>query len=127
MSFIHHGRNNEQMLIPITMLRGGTSRAFYFEGKNVPPQGKGLEEFVLAVRGSPDPMAMDGLGGDSLLQSKVGIVSPSSHPDADVDYTFIQIFPDQPPGPNSKMNCGNISSGVPVVALMKERIPKPAA
>ena len=55
MSFIHHDRNNEQMLIPITMIRGGTSRGFYFEGKNVPPQGKGLEEFVLAVRGSPDP------------------------------------------------------------------------
>ena len=123
MSFIHHDRNNEQMLIPITMIRGGTSRGFYFEGKNVPPQGKGLEEFVLAVRGSPDPMAMDGLGGDTLLQSKVAIVSPSSRPDADVDYTFIQIFPDQPAGISYKMNCGNISSGVPVFALMKDMIP----
>jgi 2-methylaconitate isomerase len=84
MSFIHHDRNMEQMLIPITLIRGGTSRGFYFEGKNVPTQGKGLEEFVLAVRGSPDPMGMDGLGGDTILQSKVAIVSPSSRPDADV-------------------------------------------
>ena len=96
MSFIHHDRNIEQMLIPITVIRGGTSRGFYFEGKNVPPQGKGLEEFVLAARGSPDPMGMDGLGGDTILQSKVAIVSPSPRPDADVDYTFIQLFPDQP-------------------------------
>ena len=89
----------------------------------MPPQGKGLEEFVLAVRGSPDPMGMDGLGGDTLLQSKVAIVSPSSRPDADVDYTFIQIFPDQAAGLSYKMNCGNISSGVPVFALMKNMIP----
>ena len=37
---------------------------------------------------------MDGLGGDTPLQSKVVIVSPSSQPGADVDYTFIQMFPD---------------------------------
>jgi 2-methylaconitate isomerase len=126
MSFIHHDRNNEQMLIPITVIRGGTSRAFFFEGKDVPPQGKGLEEFLLAVRGSPDPMAMDGLGGDSLLQSKTAIVSPSSRPDADVDYTFVQIFPDQPATLSYKVNCGNISSAVPVFALMKDMIPNVA-
>ncbi len=34
MSFIHHDRNNEQMLIPITMIRGGTSRGHHiFSGK----------------------------------------------------------------------------------------------
>jgi 2-methylaconitate cis-trans-isomerase PrpF len=36
MSYIHHDRNNEQMLIPITLVRGGTSRSSYFEGKKVP-------------------------------------------------------------------------------------------
>ena len=29
MAYIHHDRNNEQMLIPITLVRGGTSRGFY--------------------------------------------------------------------------------------------------
>ena len=85
MSYIQHDRNNEQMLLPITLVRGGTSRGFYFEGKNVPKPGEGLEELVLAVRGSPDAMGMDGLGGDSALQSKIAVVSPSSRPDADVD------------------------------------------
>jgi len=94
---MHHDRNNEQMLLPITLIRGGTSRGFYFEGKNVPAPGEGLEEFLLAVRGSPDPMGMDGLGGDSVLQSKCAIVSPSTRPDADVDYTFVQIFPARRP------------------------------
>jgi 2-methylaconitate cis-trans-isomerase PrpF len=42
----------------------GSAGGIYFEGKNVPPAGNGLEEFFLAVRGSPDSLAMDGLGGD---------------------------------------------------------------
>ncbi len=123
MSYIHHDRNNEQFLLPITVIRGGTSRGFYFEGRNVPAPGAGLEEFLLAVRGSPDPMGMDGLGGDTILQSKTAIVSPSARPDADVDYTFIQIFPDQPGMLTYKMNCGNIAAGVPVFALMKNMVP----
>jgi len=123
MSSIHHDRNNEQMLIPITVIRGGTSRGFYFEGKNVPKPGEGLEQFVLAVRGSPDAMGMDGLGGDTPLQSKVAVISPSSMPDADVDYTFIQMFPESPASLTYKMNCGNISAGVPVFALMKNMVP----
>jgi len=123
MSSILHDRNLEQMLVPITIVRGGTSRGFFFEGRNVPPPGKGLEEFLLAVRGSPDPIGMDGLGANYPGQSKAAIVSPSTRPDADVDYTFIQIFTDQPAGITYKMNCGNIAAGVPVFALMKNMIP----
>ncbi len=123
MSFLLHDRNLEQMLVPITIVRGGSSRGFYFEGRNVPPPGKGLEEFLLAVRGSPDPMGTDGLGGNTVLQSKAAIVSPSTRPDADLDYTFIMMFPDQPTGITYKTNCGNIASGVPVFALMKNMIP----
>ena len=123
MAYMHHDRNNEQLLVPITVIRGGTSRGFYFEGKNVPKPGEGLEQFVFAVRGSPDPMGMDGLGGDTALQSKVAIVSPSTRPDADVDYTFIQMFPNSPGSMTYRMNCGNISAGVPVFALMKNIVP----
>ncbi|MDQ1250242.1 MAG: hypothetical protein QG597_4621 [Actinomycetota bacterium] len=123
MGLFQHDRNLEQVLAPITLVRGGSSRGFFFEGRNVPKPGEGLEEFLLAVRGSPDPMGMDGLGGDSILQSKTAIVSPSARDDADVDYTFVQIFPDQPATVTYKMNCGNISAGVPVFALMKNMIP----
>ena len=119
MGYFWHDRNLEQVLAPITLIRGGSSRGFYFVGNDVPPPGAGLEEFLLAVRGSPDPMGMDGLGGDTILQSKTAVVSTSARPDADVDYTFVQIFPDQPATLTYKMNCGNISAGVPVFALMK--------
>ncbi|WP_051335428.1 PrpF domain-containing protein [Methylocapsa acidiphila] len=123
MSWFRFDRNLEQMLAPITLIRGGSSRGFYFEGRNVPLPGHGLEEFLLAVRGSPDPMGMDGLGGNTILQSKTAIVQPSTRTGADVDYTFVQIFPDQPATVTYKMNCGNISAGVPVFALMKNMIP----
>lgn len=123
MGWFHFDRNLEQMLAPITLIRGGSSRGFFFEGRNVPAPGQGLEEFLLAVRGSPDPMGMDGLGGNTILQSKTAIVQPSTRADADVDYTFVQVFPDQPATVTYKMNCGNISAGVPVFALMKNMIP----
>lgn len=123
MGWFHFDRNLEQTLAPITLIRGGSSRGFYFEGRNVPLPGQGLEEFLLAVRGSPDPMGMDGLGGNTILQSKTAIVQPSTRAGADVDYTFVQIFPDQPATVTYKMNCGNISAGVPVFALMKNMIP----
>lgn len=125
MSYVLHDRNLEQMLIPIALIRGGTSRAFFFERACVPPPGGGLEEFLLAVRGSPDPMAMDGLGGRSMGQSKAAIVSPSARPDADVDYTFVQMFPDQPTSISYRANCGNIAAAVPAFALMKNMIPNP--
>jgi hypothetical protein len=48
MSYIHHDPNNEQMLVRITVNQDGTSHGFYFEGKNVPKAGEGLEQFVLA-------------------------------------------------------------------------------
>lgn len=122
MGYFWHDRNLEQLIAPITLIRGGSSRGFYFAGDDVPPAGKGLEEFLLAVRGSPDPMGMDGLGGNTILQSKTAIDSPSARADADVDYTFVQIFPDQPATITYKMNCGNISAGVPVFALMKNML-----
>src|SRR5689334_983397 len=48
---MHHYRNIEQTLIPITVIRGGTSRGFYFDGKNVPPQGKGIGAGVAKALG----------------------------------------------------------------------------
>jgi 2-methylaconitate cis-trans-isomerase PrpF len=80
------------MMIPITVIRGGTSRGFYFEEKNIPKPEEGLEEFLLAVCGSPDPMGMDGLGGNTILQSKVAIVSPSKKSDADMTIRSFRYF-----------------------------------
>ena len=66
---------------------------------------------------------MDGLGGDTVLQSKAAIITPASRPDTDVEYTFVQMFPNEQATLTYKMNCGNISAGVPVFALMRNMVP----
>ena len=46
-----------------------------------------------SVLGSPDKYGrqLDGMGGGISSLSKVCVVGPSSHPDADVDYTFAAV------------------------------------
>jgi 2-methylaconitate cis-trans-isomerase PrpF len=55
-------------------------------------------------------------GGADVLTSKHAIISPSSRPDADVDYTFAQVSFDTAFVDYSG-NCGNISSGVGPFAI----------
>lgn len=59
---------------------------------------------------------IDGVGGATSTTSKVAVVASSQRPGVDVEYTFIQVAPDQ-----AKIdmtgNCGNIASGVGPFAL----------
>lgn len=63
--------------------------------------------------GSPDPNGrqLDGMGAGISSLSKICIIAPSSHPEADVDYTFVGIGIE-----NDEVdlagNCGNMSSAV---------------
>src|SRR5580658_6099839 len=75
---------------------------------NNPPK---RDAVVLAVYGSPDVRQIDGLGGADVLTSKHAIISPSTRPDADVDYTFGQVSIDTA-YVDYRGNCGNISSAV---------------
>jgi 4-oxalomesaconate tautomerase len=66
--------------------------------------------------GSPDMRQIDGLGGAHPLTSKVAIVSISDHPDADIDYLFLQVVVDKAQVLDSQ-NCGNILAGVGPFAI----------
>ena len=63
-----------------------------------------------------DPRQVDGLGGADPLTSKIGLVSKSSRPDCDVDYTFIQAIVGEDRVDDTP-NCGNILAGVGAFAL----------
>ncbi|KAJ4169594.1 hypothetical protein NW754_005747 [Fusarium falciforme] len=65
------------------------------------------------VIGSPDPYGrqLDGMGGGISSLSKVCIVGPSTHTDADVDYTFVSIGIKNDKVDYSS-NCGNMSAAV---------------
>lgn len=93
--------------------RGGTSKAVVFNGKDLPKNKALRNRIFLHVLGSPDPYRrqLDGMGGGLSSLSKVVIVEASSRPDADVDYTFVQIAVSEPIADYAS-TCGNMSSCV---------------
>jgi 2-methylaconitate cis-trans-isomerase PrpF len=98
------------------LMRGGTSKAVFFEESALPGPGPDRDRIVLAAFGSGDPRQIDGLGGADVLTSKVAIIGPPTRPDADVDYTFGQVgIAESVIDWNG--NCGNISSAVGVYAI----------
>lgn len=102
-----------QDFIPAVFYRGGTSKGVFFNAKVLPEDRDTLSRMFVAALGSPDPYGrqLDGMGGGVSSLSKAVIIGPPTHPDADVDYTFIQIAVDQPVADWSN-NCGNLSSAV---------------
>ena len=74
-------------------MRGGTSKAIVFHRKDLPADPAQWDSIFLAAIGSPDAYArqLDGMGGGVTSLSKVCIVGPPTHADADIDYTFAQV------------------------------------
>ena len=102
--------------IPCLWMRGGTSKAAVFLASDLPGDPAARDQLLLRVMGSPDPRQIDGIGGADPLTSKVAILSPSSRPDADVDYLFLQVFVDQALV-SDKQGCGNILAAVGPAAI----------
>ena len=105
-----------QTAIPCTVMRGGTSKGLYFRIEDLPADVATRDAVLLAAVGSPDLRQIDGMGGAHPLTSKIAIVSPSSRPDADVDYLFLQAVVDEP-RIDAGQNCGNILAGVGPFAI----------
>lgn len=102
-----------QAWIPASFWRGGTSKGVFFHARDLPTSRAEIDPILLAVLGTPDPYGrqLNGMGGGISSLSKAVIIGPSTHPDADVDYTFIQVAVDRPMTDWSG-NCGNLSSVV---------------
>ncbi len=105
--------------IPAVFVRGGTSRAVLFHGRDL--DGFGADErdaVILTALGSPDPdgREVDGLGGGTSSLSKAAIISPSNLPDSDVEFEFAQVEVERP-FVDWSGTCGNISSAVGPFAI----------
>ena len=110
--------NNSQVAVPCTVMRGGTSKGLYFLGVDLPSNRVARDTFLLAAMGSPDVREIDGMGGGHPLTSKVAVVNKSSRPGIDVDYLFLQVWPDRAEV-SDQQNCGNILAGVGPFAIEK--------
>lgn len=102
--------------IPCLWMRGGTSKGACFLSADLPSDAAARDALLLRIMGSPDPRQIDGIGGADPLTSKVAILSPSSRPDADVDYLFLQVFVDQALVSDAQP-CGNILAAVGPAAI----------
>jgi len=105
-----------QTAIPCTVMRGGTSKGLYFRVEDLPADVATRDKVLLAAMGSPDIRQIDGMGGAHPLTSKIAIVAPPTHPDADVDYLFLQAVVDEPRIDVSQ-NCGNLLAGIGPFAI----------
>lgn len=100
-------------------LRGGSSKGLYFKAADLPADPALRQRVLLAAMagvGPEDARQIDGLGGADPLTSKVAIVSPSTRPNANLDYEFVQVVVG---GNNTDgtQNCGNLLAGVVPFAI----------
>ncbi len=107
---------NTQTAIRASLIRGGTSKGLYFLAEDLPAEVTARDRILLAAMGSPDVREIDGVGGGHPLTSKVAVVRRSSRADADVDYLFLQVWPDRAEVSDNQ-NCGNLLAGVGPFAL----------
>ncbi|KNY22059.1 PrpF family protein [Methylobacterium sp. ARG-1] len=94
-------------------MRGGTSKALMLRRQDVTGAIAAWEPAFLSAMDSPDPFGrqLNGMGGGVSSVSKICIVEPSTRPDADVDYTFVQVVVREGRIDLSG-NCGNMLSAV---------------
>ena len=102
--------------VPATWMRGGTSKCWVFRRTDLDFPGRTLDSTLLSLFGSPDPRQLDGVGGATSTTSKAVILSPSQHPDVDVEYTFAQVGIDEAEV-DWGSNCGNCSAVVAPFAV----------
>lgn len=113
--------------IPAVYMRGGTSKALMFRAEDLPADRAEWDAVFLAAMGVPDPNGrqLDGMGGGLSSLNKVCVVGPASRPDADVDYTFVQLGVDEALVDYGG-NCGNMSSAIGPFAIEEGIVPAPA-
>lgn len=114
--------------LPVSIIRGGTSRAVFCRLRDLPTETSTRDELCLRLIGSPDPVAIDGLGGGVSSNSKVmfvgtaaearsvGLDIPASLSDTHLISFFAQVSPAEA-RVDWRGQCGNISAAISAYAL----------
>jgi len=105
-----------QTAISCVVMRGGTSKGLMFLADDLPNDRATRDAVLIAAMGSPDERQIDGMGGSHPLTSKVAVVSRSPRDNADVEYLFLQVWPDRAEVSDSQ-NCGNMLAAVGPFAI----------
>ncbi|KAJ3527436.1 hypothetical protein NM208_g10700 [Fusarium decemcellulare] len=126
---VHHGQERRLIRhsLPCVLMRAGTSKGLFLHRNDLPKKEAEWPSHLISALGSRnnDPRQVDGVGGGTSTTSKVAVVSPSSRPDADVDFTFVQVAVGKE-SVDFSGNCGNMSSGVGPFAVQEGLVvPRP--
>jgi 2-methylaconitate cis-trans-isomerase PrpF len=115
-----------QRKLRAVFMRGGTSKGLVFRQADLPPSREDWAPIFTAAMGSPDPNGrqLDGMGGGVSSVSKVCVVGPATHPEADVDFTFVQVLVTENVADYGS-NCGNMSSAIGPFAIEEGLISGP--
>jgi 4-oxalomesaconate tautomerase len=114
--------HDTQTAIRCSAMRGGTSKGLFFRNEDLPADRATRDAVLLAAMGSPDVREIDGMGGAHPLTSKVAVVSLSPRDNADVEYLFLQVWPDRPEVSDNQ-NCGNMLAAVGPFAIEQGLVP----
>jgi 2-methylaconitate cis-trans-isomerase PrpF len=109
---------SEQIAVPATWMRGGTSNALFFLETDLPPAGPLRDALIKRAMGCPDVLQIDGIGGGRGNTSKIAIIGISDREDADITYTFAQVGIAEDTI-DYRATCGNISAAVGPFAVLK--------
>ncbi len=101
--------------VPCVVMRGGTTRGFFFHANDVPRDPAKRDEMFLDIVAGHDLRQADGVGASDMLLSKVVTVQKSDRPDADVECTFGAITPGTARIKYGS-NCGNLVAAVALFA-----------
>ena len=103
----------KQQRIPAVFVRGGTSKGIMFHARHLPDARSRWDPIFLSALGSPDPYGrqLDGMGGGLSSLSKICVMGPPTHGNADIDYTFAQVLIKEAHVDYNAL-CGNMSSAV---------------
>lgn len=106
-------------------MRAGTSKGMFLHRSDLPAKEANWGPHLISALGSRgnDPRQIDGVGGGTSTTSKVAVVSKSHRPDADVDWTFVQVAVGKE-SVDFTGTCGNMTSGVAPFAV-QEGLVKP--
>lgn len=98
--------------------RGGVCNALIFHKSDLPSDRSKWQPLLAAAMGSPDPYGqqLNGMGGGVPALSKVCVVSPSTRPEADVDFEFVQVLVEDG-SLDFASNCGNMTAAIGPFAL----------
>lgn len=110
------------MFVNATLMRGGTSKCWVLDARELPTDRAALELLLVEMFGGRDPGQLDGVGGGTPVTSKAAVVGPSVGVSGQVDYLFAQVGV----GTGTvewQSNCGNCASAVALWSVAHALVP----